>query len=836
MKPGTLVVSVVAASRAELAQRARNAVAAADVIELRLDGLAAELAGAGGADFLTALIAALPRPVLVAVHGRGGPQAGPATDGVLGGELSAAGLGLRERADLLCLGAHAGASFVDLDGALLADGGLLAALPATTRRVLSVHTFGAFPRDLDRLAAPLDEAARPGDIVKVVPRAECVEDALRLLTWCARRSGRSVRVVEPFGDSSANTAPATSAFCTSLDAPLVSFGSRALAPAFGSALVYAAPDDAGAAAAPGQPRAAVLRGAWPAHTTFGDELRLFGIAGRPLGHSASPRVHTALQRALGLEALFVPLEAESLETLLALLEDPRWRGLSVTAPFKADALRLARSATQEARAIGAANTLVRRDDGAWHAANTDAPAVLTALGGAHTVRGATARVIGAGGAARAAAHALRGAGADVHVAARDAARARALADEVGGTSLALDDRTPCGIVVHTTPLGTNGEGAAPVPAELLRPGVRVLDAVYRPERTALLRRAAAEGAEVCLGTAWFLAQAEAQAALFHGLHGGAATTSTTEDTAARTATGRAALARALRVPVTPSSDPLARRAVVLLGLRGVGKSTVGAALAARLGVPFVDLDRALAERVGAPSAGAYLEQVGEATFRAAEVAALRDWVGRGAPRPERGALASTGAGVLAPGVAAAGVPAAGALATGVLATGVLATGVLATGVLATGVLATGAPATGALATGVLATGVLATGVLATGGGVVESAAARALLADLAGRALVVWLKAPPAVLAARLATSAELRPPLVPGATAHGELERLLERRGRWYGALAESEVDAAREADVVLADLMRLVAASWPAGADPPVGAAPDVADGRESDDLHGR
>jgi shikimate dehydrogenase len=751
---GPLVVSIVARDAAELRARALAAAPGADLVELRLDGVEfgslepagpeLEVHSANVERFLADLVRALERPVIATVH----PGPGLLHDSATSRDHAAA------RIALLVSAARAGVTYVDLDLALVAHGELTRLLPERTRRVLSVHSDTA-PQshtELDTLAAPLFRAARPGDIVKVVPRAERAEDMLLVLAWLGRRSAALATAT----DTSSGLGLA--AFVTSKHAPLVSLASRLLAPTFGATLVYAAPDDGGTLAAPGQPRAAELRAAWP--TTGPRVTQLFGIAGRPLAHSASPRVHGAAQRALGLDALFVPLESEHFEQLLARLDDPRWRGLSVTAPFKADALRLAASADEDTHTIAAANTLVRRVDGRWDASNTDAPAVLVALGGAAMVRGRRVLVVGAGGAARAAAHALSRAGAAVSVAARDVAAARALAAEVSGAALDLATSAArfaepsaephYAFVVHATPVGTDGRGSAPVPCGLLRPGVTVLDAVYRPRRTALVRRAEAEGATAVLGEAWFLAQAATQFARFHGLAEPLAPEARVALAAAFTVAGRAG----------PRADRSATHApsIVLIGLRCAGKSTLAVGLAAALGGSALDLDVELARRfvprtpAEAPlvgrTAGELLAALGEPRFRAEEsaaLAALLDPQRRAAERePPRTDPCRVDRARDADGPV----------------------------------------------------------VLATGGGVVESAEGRDLLASLAGRATVIWLDAPPAVLARRLAASTEPRPSLT-GAPPATEVELLHARRGPWYRALSDVVIDASLPLDTVLANAL---------------------------------
>ena len=163
------------------------------------------------------------------------------------------------------------------------------------------------------------------------------------------------------------------------------------------------------------------------------------------------------------------------------------------------------------------------------------------------------------------------------------------------------------MVVHTTPVGTGGTGNAPVPDAWLRPGCAVLDAVYRPARTPLLRRAEERGALAVMGTRWFLHQALLQhVAIFRGVHG-------TEDASGIPDERRDRIERAMAAASArwgASGDGAPPRAVCLVGLRGSGKTSVGRALAARLGAAWIDLDERVAADRGAADAAAVIEAEG----------------------------------------------------------------------------------------------------------------------------------------------------------------------------------------------------------------------------------
>jgi shikimate dehydrogenase len=160
--------------------------------------------------------------------------------------------------------------------------------------------------------------------------------------------------------------------------------------------------------------------------------RLVAIFGWPLTYTLSPVFHNAALRHAGIDAAYLALASQSPAQFKALarglMASPHFIGANVTNPYKLEALALADEASPAARAIGAANTLVRQR-GRWVAHNTDAPGFLAAARQAGAkAQGARVLVLGAGGAARAVAWASASAGAvEVVVLARKLAQAKACA-------------------------------------------------------------------------------------------------------------------------------------------------------------------------------------------------------------------------------------------------------------------------------------------------------------------------------------------------------------------------------------------------------------------------
>jgi shikimate dehydrogenase len=236
-------------------------------------------------------------------------------------------------------------------------------------------------------------------------------------------------------------------------------------------------------------------------------MDVYGLVGNPVEHSLSPPMHEAAYEELGLDARYVTFEPEPAD-LEAAIEGARAlgvAGLNVTVPFK-EAVRDLVAVDDLAARVGAVNTVdFSGAEPTGH--NTDVEGVRRAFSH-HDVALAdeTAVVVGAGGAGRAAAVALDEAGVTVRVANRTVGRAEALAADVGATAHGLDELAQlladADVLVNATTVGMESD-ESPVPADALHGDLAVLDAVYAPLETRLLRDARAAGATTVDG-AWML--------------------------------------------------------------------------------------------------------------------------------------------------------------------------------------------------------------------------------------------------------------------------------------------------------------------------------------------
>ena len=256
------------------------------------------------------------------------------------------------------------------------------------------------------------------------------------------------------------------------------------------------------------------------------DVRRAAVCGKPIAHSLSPVIHNAGFAAAGLAGWsYTAIEcAESeLPTLVAGL-GPEWAGLSLTMPLKEAGLRLAAEASPTASAAGAANTLVRRPDGAWRADNTDVDGMVRVLREAGLdFRTPGISVLGGGGTARAAlvAAAQLGAESVTLVTRRPEARDELapVADALGLRLLGRGWADAAGAFDADAVISTVPKGAADPLAGAVgwRPGTVLFDALYDPWPTPLAADALAHGNPVVSGLDLLLAQALSQFEQFTGV-------------------------------------------------------------------------------------------------------------------------------------------------------------------------------------------------------------------------------------------------------------------------------------------------------------------------------
>jgi len=243
-----------------------------------------------------------------------------------------------------------------------------------------------------------------------------------------------------------------------------------------------------------------------------------GVAGWPVKHSRSPRIHNYWLKKYGIDGVYVPfaMPPETARDAIRMLPALGIRGMNVTVPNKETAYDAMDEVDRWAQRLKAVNTIIVRD-GILHGSNTDAFGFLESLREARPDWQADAGpvvILGAGGAARAIIAGLQDAGApEIRIANRTPERSAAICDEFGPPVLSIpwdhraDALGDAALLVNTTSLGMEGQQALDIDLAKLPTASVVYDIVYVPLETPLLAAARARGNPAIDGLGMLLHQA-----------------------------------------------------------------------------------------------------------------------------------------------------------------------------------------------------------------------------------------------------------------------------------------------------------------------------------------
>ena len=328
-----------------------------------------------------------------------------------------------------------------------------------------------------------------------------------------------------------------------------------------------------------------------------------GLIGNPLGHSWSPQIHAMLG---DYAYTLMPMEEEAVAPFLAARD---FDAINVTIPYKKTVMPYLDTISDEARRIGSVNTVVKDENGLLHGYNTDYAGFCFMLDRKGiSLRGKKVVILGSGGAS---------------------VTARCVANDRGASSVVVISRTGednygnlerhrnADVLINTTPVGMfpkNGE--SPVSPDSFPALSAVVDMIYNPERTALILDAEERGIPCTSGLPMLVAQAARASELFTG------------------------------DPISPEQveevfEAVGRsmRNVILIGMPGCGKSTLGSRLAEKLNRPFVDLDEEIVKAAGKSIPDIFRED-GEGAFRDLETSVLRSFT------KQSGLILATGGGAV----------------------------------------------------------------------------------------------------------------------------------------------------------------------------------------------
>jgi 3-dehydroquinate dehydratase/shikimate dehydrogenase len=393
----------------------------------------------------------------------------------------------------------AGFDWVDLEGDVAEE------IPrfGDVQRIVSYHNLREVPHELEEIHDRL--CLLDADVVKIAVTAQEPQDNLRVLALAK------------------NAAKPTVAYCMGdMGVP-----SRILTGIYGAPFTYAAFNKE-RGIAPGIISLHDMQKTYH-YEAVNTETRVYGVIGDPVAHSLSPLIQNVALEKVGINAVYLPFRVPR-GYLPEFLEDfgqVPVEGYSVTIPHKETAAADAKRRDPAVAAIGAANTLVKTADG-FMAHNTDYQAALDSIrahlasgpeGSSATITGRTVLVLGAGGVARAVAHALHDQGAMISVCNRTPDKAQKLAEEVGCRFINWDARhaTFCDVLINCTSVGMHPNlDEMPIHQSVLRQGLVVVETVYTPETTLLVKEARERGCHVLTGVDMFVRQAALQFKLFTG--------------------------------------------------------------------------------------------------------------------------------------------------------------------------------------------------------------------------------------------------------------------------------------------------------------------------------
>ena len=374
---------------------------------------------------------------------------------------------VQEEIQILLHAVENGAKFVDIDYRI--------ARPFAGAEVIaSFHDFEKTPANLPALMG--DICAGSGRIGKLATMVNSWADNRRLLDLLSEGWPKPVIVIG-MGDMAQIT--------------------RVVGPSRGSFLTYAGLTSN--AAAPGQLSLREMNDVYRL-CRLKPSTRLVGVIGNPLGHSLSPVIHNKAFAATGLDFVYLKFPTADLDDFFENARALGIEGLSVTIPHKTAVMPFLEQLTREASEIGAVNTVSLRN-GAWAGDNTDVDGIRAALGSVgFDPAGKVVVILGAGGAAKAAVAAVTGAKRVTVLPRPDVPHAA---------------KYPCDLLINATPVGMfpmvdTAPFQGPIPADV------VLDMVYNPPITRLLRSARDQGKTVIQGTTMFLAQAARQFEIWTG--------------------------------------------------------------------------------------------------------------------------------------------------------------------------------------------------------------------------------------------------------------------------------------------------------------------------------
>ncbi len=245
----------------------------------------------------------------------------------------------------------------------------------------------------------------------------------------------------------------------------------------------------------------------------------FALFGKPVGHSLSPLMHNAAMTDLKYRGYYFAFQVENLPAAVQGVRGLGLRGVSVTMPFKEEVMSHLDEIDPAAAQIGAVNTIIN-DQGCLKGYNTDWLGLVESIEEHFNISGKVVLILGTGGAARAAIYGISTRGGFPLLAGRNKDKTMAMAGEWRIPFVGIEDvpRVKADVLINTTPIGMAPEiGVSPLPKEAPGNFPWVMDMIYRPVETQLLKDAREAGSAVIDGLGMFINQGVAQFKLWTDL-------------------------------------------------------------------------------------------------------------------------------------------------------------------------------------------------------------------------------------------------------------------------------------------------------------------------------
>jgi 3-dehydroquinate dehydratase / shikimate dehydrogenase len=371
------------------------------------------------------------------------------------------------------------------------------------KRIVSYHNTKELPRNLEDIFEKMHH--QDADVLKVAVRIDKPQDNWRVMRLMKHAKKPTVAIA--MGD--------------------YGLPSRLLGAKYGAPFTYAAFNKE-RGIAPGMFSFDEMREVYH-YDQINKDTKVFAVIGDPILHSMSPIAHNAGFRHAGINAVYIPIQVprnDFVDTIQSFTKIPI-SGYSVTMPHKEAAHELGTERDAITQACKAGNTLIPGPHG-WKTFNTDYHAALSALRNAmsgmesgDSVHGRMVLILGAGGVARTLAHGLHREGAVVTIANRSLEKGLGLADEIGCRAVDWNARNAQHpeIIINCTPIGQHPDvDDSPLHASVFRPNLVVMDCVYNPETTMMIREARDRNCRVVTGVEMFIRQAAEQFKLFTGVN------------------------------------------------------------------------------------------------------------------------------------------------------------------------------------------------------------------------------------------------------------------------------------------------------------------------------